>query len=77
MGRWRDIARPLIAEELRAIGYPKQCDLAFARKVLRAAYPFGEREYWPYKVWLNECRKQLRLQLTKDKPDPRQEELPL
>lgn len=25
-----------------------------AERALREAYPFGEREYWPYRVWLRE-----------------------
>jgi hypothetical protein len=29
------------------------------RKAISAAYPFGERDYWPYKVWLDEVRRQL------------------
>ena len=28
------------------------------KKALRDAYPFGERKYWPYKVWLDEIRRQ-------------------
>jgi hypothetical protein len=27
------------------------------RKRLSAAYPFGERKYWPYKVWLSEVNR--------------------
>ena len=34
------------------------------RKALREAYPFGEREYWPYKVWCDEIRSQLGLKKT-------------
>lgn len=29
------------------------------RKALRAAYPFGERKHWPYKVWLAEIQRQV------------------
>lgn len=27
------------------------------RKAIRAAYPFGERAMFPYKVWLRECKR--------------------
>lgn len=26
------------------------------RRLLRDAYPFGERSYWPYKAWLARAR---------------------
>lgn len=29
------------------------------KKVLRGAYPFGVRQYHPYKIWLDEQRKAL------------------
>jgi len=29
------------------------------REALWDAYPFGERKYWPYKVWLDEIKRQL------------------
>ena len=57
---WRAIAAPIIAEAIQACGYPKGCDRTFMRKVLRAEYPFGERAYWPYKVWCSEVTRQLR-----------------
>ena len=78
---WRDRARPIIAEAIRSCGYPKGCDEKFIRKVLRAEYPFEMREYWPYKVWCDEVRRQLaaakagcpRLVIGKiPTPDPRQ-----
>lgn len=28
------------------------------RAALRKAYPWGERKYWPYKVWCDEIRRQ-------------------
>jgi len=30
------------------------------RLALRRAYPFGERRYWPYKVWCEEVDRALR-----------------
>lgn len=72
MSTWRDVARPIIAEVIRACG--KECDEKFIRKAISGNYPFGERKYWPYKVWCDEVNRQLR----KPKsivPDPRQEML--
>lgn len=53
---WRDIARPIIAQVIADLGTE---DTAKLRKALRAAYPFGEREYHPYKIWCHEIRVQL------------------
>lgn len=33
---------------------PATATRAEAEKQLREAYPFGERRYWPYRVWLAE-----------------------
>jgi hypothetical protein len=54
------MARPLIADIIRSIGYPKQCDLAFAQKVILASYPWGPAKMWPYRVWVDEMHRQLR-----------------
>lgn len=52
---WRERAAPIVAQTLRATaGRPE----AEVRAALRAAYPFGPREDWPYKVWLDEIRRQ-------------------
>ena len=66
MSYWRKIARPIIAEiikEYKIIG-----DDATLRKALREAYPFGERKYFPYKVWCDEIKKQLGTKKYKVKP---------
>lgn len=55
---WRDRARPIIQKVL-ADNYnlpPKML-----RKKLREAYPFHERAMHPYKIWLDEIRRQLGL----------------
>jgi hypothetical protein len=60
---WRDIARPVIAEVIACFGRDrigKDVDLTIVKKAISASYPFGERKYWPYKVWLSEVRLQLR-----------------
>lgn len=55
---WRTAARPIIA---RVLHENRGADPRAIRKALHDAYPFGERDYWPYKVWLDECRAQLGL----------------
>lgn len=53
---WRDSAGPKIAAVIAAVGTE---DMKELRKALREAYPYGERKYWPYKVWLDEINRQL------------------
>lgn len=55
---WRDQARPVVT---RAIADGRDAGLT-GRDLLKhvqAFYPFGPRENWPYKVWLDEVRCQL------------------
>lgn len=52
---WRKQAAPIIAGVLEATAGQTEREI---RKALTAAYPFGERRYWPYKVWLSEVRRQ-------------------
>ncbi len=58
---WRKIARPIIAEVL--LKAPADATEHQLRAALRAVYPFGIREHHPYKIWLDECRKQLAFHL--------------
>lgn len=51
---WRDRAAPIIAATIAA--HPDGVGLPAA---LREAYPFGERKYHPYKIWLDEIARQL------------------
>ena len=39
--------------------YPGMSDRQL-RAILVAAYPFGERKFWPYKVWLDARRRWIR-----------------
>lgn len=55
---WRDVARPIIARTLRENVGKTVPEL---RAALRQAYPFGPRQYWPYKVWCDEVRRQMNL----------------
>jgi hypothetical protein len=52
---WREKAKPIIAKVLLET---KDSTPRERRKALVIAYPFGQRKFWPYKVWLNEIRRQ-------------------
>lgn len=51
--RWSEISRAVVAE---VIAEYKGDDVRELRRRLREAYPFGRREHWPYKAWLNAVR---------------------
>jgi hypothetical protein len=52
---WRGKATPIVREVLaRTAGQPEHA----IKQALFDAYPFGERDYYPYKVWLDEIRRQ-------------------
>lgn len=53
--RWREVARPIIARVLSATAGKSKPEIDSA---LRDAYPFGERRYHPYKIWLDEIKRQ-------------------
>lgn len=53
MPSWRDIARPIIANVL---ANTKGLTEVEVRKALKDAYPFGQRKYHPYKIWLSEIK---------------------
>lgn len=59
---WRDRARPIIAGVIETHG---TADMKTLRTLLWQAYPFGEKKYHPYKVWLKLKR-----------PAPRHDPLP-
>jgi hypothetical protein len=62
---WRDAARSAIAKattEGRKMGLEGKA----LEKHVRAAYPFGERAMYPYKVWLDELNRQFRGTKKKD-----------
>jgi len=50
MKSWRDAAMAVIARVQRENPDARGDDL---RKLLKAAYPFGQRAYHPYKIWLD------------------------
>jgi len=53
---WRQQAAPIIAEVIERVGRE---DMKALKRELRAAYPFGKRQYYPYKAWLLEVATQL------------------
>jgi len=53
MTNWRDSARPIIAEVIARVG---RDDMKALRRALREAYPFGPRQYYPYRIWLDEIK---------------------
>lgn len=54
-GTWRERATPIIARVLKSTRGKSDAEI---RAALREAYPFGQRKYHPYKIWLDECRRQ-------------------
>ena len=55
---WRDRARPIIA---KVLAETKGQDEKAIKAALFDAYPFGPREYHPYKIWLDEIKRQRKL----------------
>lgn len=54
---WRSKAAPIIAQVLRET---EGQDEKAVRDALRDAYPFGPRQYHPYKIWCDEIHRQRR-----------------
>lgn len=61
---WSAEARRVIGEVHATL--PPNCTMAERKAALRAAYPFGERAFWPYKAW---CKAQ-KSYLAKFAPQP-------
>ena len=54
MSSWADTARARINHVNDTL--PEGATLAERIKAVDAAYPFGERSYWPHKAWLKARR---------------------
>lgn len=54
---WREKSAKIIYKVLEDNPYISIKEL---RKKISKAYPFGERKYHPYKIWLDEVRKVIR-----------------
>ena len=52
---WRDAAKVAIQKALRE-AEAQGLDTEATHKHVNAAYPFGERAYHPYKIWLSEMK---------------------
>lgn len=59
---WRDHAYPIIRRVLSETRGKSEAEI---KKALREAYPFGQREYHPYRIWCDEIRRQRGLKPTK------------
>lgn len=52
---WREVATPII---YRVLTENKDKSEAEIKKALFDAYPFGPRKMHPYKIWLDEIKRQ-------------------
>jgi hypothetical protein len=52
---WRSKAAPIITRVLEETKGKPDAEI---RKALHDAYPFGPRKYHPYKIWLDEIKRQ-------------------
>ena len=62
--QWRTRSRQVIARVMASV--PADATLPQVRRLLREAYPFGTRQYHPYKMWCSEQRIALNQWLGKD-----------
>jgi hypothetical protein len=76
---WREQAAPIIAGVLKETAGQ---DEKAIRKALMEAYPFGPKEYHPYRIWRDEIKCQRGLKAPKVlrsrdplPPDPNQQEM--
>lgn len=68
---WRKVAAPIIRRVIREVGTSDEKKL---RAALRESYPFGPRSHHPYKIWLDEIKRQLG---KKKPPEPVRNSYPL
>ena len=61
---WRERAQRVIGEVRAA--HPDAAGPEL-RRLLRDAYPFGQRQFHPYKIWCDEVRRALGMPRTKAK----------
>lgn len=52
---WRAKAIPIVRAVLAETAGKSETEISTA---LFEAYPFGQRQYYPYKIWLDEIRRQ-------------------
>lgn len=61
-GSWRSHSQPIIA---KIIAENSEKSDEEVHKLLMAAYPYGRRKHYPYKVWCDEVKKQMESRRTK------------
>jgi hypothetical protein len=61
---WRTISKRIIQRTIQDVGIE---DIPALKCALRAAYPFGERKHFPYKMWCEEQRRAMILIMRKSK----------
>jgi hypothetical protein len=60
MSYWRKMSRRVIQDVLNNYRAPlNEEQIREVKAKLSNAYPFGERKYYPYKIWLEEIKKTL------------------
>ena len=75
MSYWNAKSREVINAVVAEVGVEDETAL---RKAILAAYPFGERRQWPYKVFCEEVKKTMAgIRLQKTRREARQETLTL
>lgn len=65
---WSDKARETIARVHGSL--PEGAPFKERKAAVKAAYPFGERSYWPYKAWCKAQREYLKRYDPKTPPPP-------
>lgn len=65
MGTWRNDAAPIIAKVLKETEGKTEPEI---KKALFDAYPYGQRSLHPYKIWLDEIKRQRGLKKCKPQP---------
>jgi hypothetical protein len=71
MSAWRKEAAAVIREAHKTV--PEGATLKERAAIIDAAYPFGPRQYHPYKMWLKERAEYLRAYGYRPKPRAIQE----
>lgn len=71
---WSEDSRRIVGEVIA--GY-KGSDEKELRKLISAAYPFGERAMWPYKCWCKTVAIQVRHWKAWLNPEPQKESEPV
>lgn len=56
MSEWRKVSRDIISKCIIENADKSDKEL---KKIISKKYPFGQRRYHPYKIWLNEIKRQI------------------